>query len=61
MTVNPLKNDDVGQLAYALAHEVRNPLATINLAVQILKSQVGVHDPKLYLDIIYPDRRPDLA
>jgi signal transduction histidine kinase len=38
--------------ASALAHEVRNPLATINLAVQILKSPAKVLDHKLYLDII---------
>jgi signal transduction histidine kinase len=39
-------------LASALAHEVRNPLATINLAVQMLKSPTKVPDHKLYLDII---------
>jgi nitrogen-specific signal transduction histidine kinase len=32
-----------GQFASALAHEVRNPLATINLAVQILKSPAKDH------------------
>ncbi|HXB34148.1 MAG TPA: ATP-binding protein, partial [Puia sp.] len=36
----------------ALAHEVRNPLATINLAVQMLKSPTKVLDQMLYLDII---------
>jgi signal transduction histidine kinase len=40
------------QFASALAHEVRNPLATINLAVQMLKSPILVIDHKLYLDII---------
>jgi signal transduction histidine kinase len=39
-------------LASALAHEVRNPLATINLAVQMLKSPNKVPDHKIYLDII---------
>jgi signal transduction histidine kinase len=39
-------------LASALAHEVRNPLATINLAVQMLKSPNEVPDRKVYLDII---------
>ena len=39
-------------LASALAHEVRNPLATINLAVQMLKSPTKVLDQMLYLDII---------
>jgi signal transduction histidine kinase len=38
--------------ASALAHEVRNPLATINLAVQILKSPIRVYDHTFYLDII---------
>jgi signal transduction histidine kinase len=40
------------QFASALAHEVRNPLATINLAVQMLRSAGKVPDHKLYLDII---------
>jgi signal transduction histidine kinase len=40
------------QLASALAHEVRNPLATINLAIQMLKSQTKGLDHNLYLDII---------
>jgi signal transduction histidine kinase len=40
------------QFACALAHEVRNPLETINLAVQLLKSPSKVYDQKLYLDII---------
>jgi signal transduction histidine kinase len=40
------------QFASALAHEVRNPLATINLAVQMLKSPTGALDHKLYLDMI---------
>lgn len=40
------------QFAPALAHEIRNPLTTINLAVQILRSPVKVHDTGHYLDII---------
>jgi signal transduction histidine kinase len=44
--------EEPSQLASALAHEVRNPLATINLAVQVLKSPTKVLDDKLYLDII---------
>lgn len=50
----PHKNvpKESGQFASALAHEVRNPLATINLAVQILKSPAKVLDNKIYLDII---------
>jgi signal transduction histidine kinase len=39
-------------LASALAHEVRNPLATINLAVQMLKSPTKVIDDDLYLGLI---------
>jgi signal transduction histidine kinase len=38
--------------ASALAHEMRNPLATINLAVEILKSPIKVYDNTPYLDII---------
>jgi signal transduction histidine kinase len=44
--------EEPNQLASALAHEVRNPLATINLAVQMLKSPKKVLDQMLYLDII---------
>ncbi len=43
---------DPDQFASALAHEVRNPLATINLAVQMLKSPIKILEPTLYLDII---------
>jgi signal transduction histidine kinase len=50
----PHKNvqKEPNQLASALAHEVRNPLATINLAVQMLRSPTKVFDHKIYLDII---------
>jgi signal transduction histidine kinase len=44
--------EEPNQFASALAHEVRNPLATINLAVQMLKSPTKVLDHRLYLDII---------
>jgi signal transduction histidine kinase len=44
--------EEPNQLTSALAHEVRNPLATISLAVQMLKSPVKLQDHKLYLDII---------
>jgi signal transduction histidine kinase len=40
------------QFASALAHEVRNPLATINLAVQMLKSPTNALYHNLYLDLI---------
>ena len=36
----------------ALAHEVRNPLTNINLAVDMLECADKDDDPKLYLDII---------
>jgi signal transduction histidine kinase len=36
----------------ALAHEVRNPLTNINLAVDMLECAAKDDDPKLYLDII---------
>jgi signal transduction histidine kinase len=38
--------------ASALAHEVRNPLSNINLAVEMLKSEIQDKDQKIYLDII---------
>jgi signal transduction histidine kinase len=36
----------------ALAHEVRNPLTNINLAVDMLAYAIKDDEPKLYLDII---------
>jgi signal transduction histidine kinase len=36
----------------ALAHEVRDPLSTINLAVEMLRSITRDEDRKLYLDVI---------
>ena len=36
----------------ALAHEIRNPLTNINLAVEMLQLATGEDDPKTYLDII---------
>lgn len=41
-----------GQFVTALAHEVRNPLSNINLAVEMLRSTITDDDQKLYLDII---------
>ncbi len=41
-----------GQFVTALAHEVRNPLSNINLAVEMLKSTIIDDEQKLYLDII---------
>jgi len=40
------------QFASALAHEVRNPLSNINLAVEMLKSLTIDDNHKIYLDII---------
>jgi signal transduction histidine kinase len=40
------------QFVSALAHEVRNPLSNINLAVEMLKSSSIDEDQKIYLDII---------
>ena len=41
-----------GQFAPALAHEVRNPLSNINLAVEMLQSMITDEEQKSYLDII---------
>ncbi len=43
---------EMSQFATALAHEVRNPLTNINLAVDMLKSSIRDNDQKIYLDII---------
>ncbi|MDP4131309.1 MAG: HAMP domain-containing sensor histidine kinase [Bacteroidota bacterium] len=40
------------QFASALAHEIRNPLANIQLAVEILKPTLCDQDQHLYLDFI---------
>jgi signal transduction histidine kinase len=40
------------QYVAALAHEVRNPLSNINLAVEMMKSSSIDEDQKIYLDII---------
>jgi signal transduction histidine kinase len=40
------------QFDTALAHEIRNPLSTIGLAVQMLKSMISDNYQKIYLDII---------
>lgn len=40
------------QFTAAMAHEVRNPLTNINLAVEMLKMQLSVSDQQTYLDII---------
>jgi signal transduction histidine kinase len=40
------------RFAVALAHEIRNPLTTINLAVDMLESAIEDEELKKYLDII---------
>ncbi len=40
------------QFAPALAHEIRNPLSNINLAVDMLQAIIAEEEVKLYLDII---------
>ena len=37
---------------YALAHEIRNPLTNINLAIAMLRSMSNIDDQKMLLDII---------
>jgi signal transduction histidine kinase len=41
-----------GQFATALAHEVRNPLSNINLAVEMLKTSMKTEEQNIFLDII---------
>lgn len=50
--VLPLLDNRPGQFTAALAHEVRNPLANINLSVEMLQTLVLDEEMKLYLDII---------
>jgi signal transduction histidine kinase len=53
---NPILPEEVmrqpARLVTVLAHEVRNPLTNINLAVDMLECADKDDDPKLYLDII---------
>lgn len=44
--------DQPGAFVAALAHEVRNPLSNINLAVEMLNSTIMDADQQLYLNII---------
>jgi len=48
----PLSKRKPPKFAFALAHEVRNPLSNINLAVEMLKSLIINDDQKIYLEII---------
>lgn len=45
-------NDHPDQFALLLAHEVRNPLSTINLAVEMLRPEIKDDGLQMYLDII---------
>src|SRR5688500_4692113 len=47
-----LVKDQPSQFVSALAHEIRNPLANINLSVGILQSAIKDDELKTYLDII---------
>ena len=51
-TVPALLKDIPAQIASVLAHEVRNPLTNINLAIEMLESCIKDEDAKVYLDII---------
>ncbi len=44
--------EHTGKFASALAHEVRNPLTTINLATEMLQSQGISTEQQLFVDII---------
>jgi len=51
-TVPVLLKDIPAQIASVLAHEVRNPLTNINLAIKMLESCIKDAEAKVYLDII---------
>jgi signal transduction histidine kinase len=44
--------DYPSQFVYLLVHQIRNPLAHINLAVEMLESLIEDNDLKIYLDVI---------
>lgn len=43
---------DIDQSLHFLAHEIRNPLTNINLAIEALKKIMNSEEEKMYLDII---------
>jgi signal transduction histidine kinase len=51
-TVPAILKDIPAQIASVLAHEVRNPLTNINLAIEMLESFIKDDEAKPYLDII---------
>jgi signal transduction histidine kinase len=52
LTLPAIVEKKSGQFTTAMAHEVRNPLTNINLAVEMLKMELNARDQKTYLDII---------
>lgn len=52
LTLPVIAEKKPGQFTTAMAHEVRNPLTNINLAVEMLKMALNARDQKTYLDII---------
>jgi signal transduction histidine kinase len=44
--------EELGEFISALAHEIRNPLANINLSVKLLETEIKSEELKTYLDII---------
>jgi signal transduction histidine kinase len=52
LTPSKIVQEHPGQFASALAHEIRDPLSTIKLAGEMLRSTMSNDDQKLFLDII---------
>jgi signal transduction histidine kinase len=52
LTPSKIVQEQPGQFASALAHEIRDPLSTIKLAGEMLRSRISNDDQKVFLDII---------